>query len=86
MTLAIPISPQAERRLADKAKAAGVDLSTFVSRLIEAEAQRPNLVELSGEIFEKFRSLNMTDEQLGDRLEEEKHVARAERRGEAFTE
>jgi hypothetical protein len=86
MTLAVPISPQAERRLADKAKAAGVDLPTFVSRLLEAEAQRPTLIELSGQVFENFKRMNMTDEELGDRLEEEKHAGRAARRGAPFAE
>lgn len=86
MTLAVPISPQAERRLADKANAAGLDLPTFVSRLLEAEARRPTLLELSGEVFENFKRMEMTDEELGDRLEEEKHAARAARRGAPFAE
>ena len=86
MTLAIPISPQAERRLLDKANAAGVDLPTFVSRLLEAEARRPTVMELSGEVFENFKRMNMTDDELGDRLEEEKHAARAARRGVPFAE
>ena len=86
MTLAIPISPGAEQRLADKAKAAGVDLPTFVSRLLEAEARRPDVFELSGEIFKNFQSSNITDDELGDRLEEEKHAARAKCRGSPFSE
>jgi len=81
MTLAVPISPQAERRLAEKARVAGVDLPTFLSRILEAEARRPTVMELSGEAFENFKRMNMTDEELGDRLEEEKHAARAARRG-----
>ena len=86
MTLAVPISPKTQRRLADKAKAVGVDLPTFVSRLLEAEAQRPTLVELSGQVFENFKRSKMTDEELGNRLEDEKHAARAARRGTPFTE
>jgi hypothetical protein len=43
MTVAIPISPQAERRLAERVKAAGVDFPTFVSCLLEAEAERLGL-------------------------------------------
>jgi len=86
MTLAVPISPEAERRLEDKAKAAGVDLPTFVSRLLEAEAQRPTLIELSGQVFENFKRMNMSDEELGQRLEDEKHAARAARRGAPFAE
>ena len=86
MTLAIPISEQAERRLADRARASGVDLTTFISRLLEAEAERPSARELSGEIFENFKRMNMTDEELAERLEDEKHAARAARRGRPFAE
>ncbi len=86
MTLAVPISSKVERRLVEKAKAAGVDLPTFVSRVLEAEAQRPTLVELSGQVSENFKRMNMTDEELGERLEEEKHAARAARRGAPFAE
>jgi hypothetical protein len=86
MTLAVPISSEAEQRLVDKAKAAGVDLPTFVSRLLEAEAQRPTVVELSGEAFDHFKRMNLSDEELGERLEEKKHAARASRRGFLFAE
>jgi len=86
MTLAIPISSDAERRLEDKAKAAGLDLPTFVSHLLEAEARRPTLVELSGEVFENFKRMKMSDEELAQQLEEEKHADRSARRDAAFTE
>ena len=36
MTLAISISPDAERRLASKASAEGVDVSTLAARLLES--------------------------------------------------
>ena len=86
MTLAIPISPQAEQRLGDKAKALGLDLPTFISRMVEAEAQRPSLIELSGEVFENFKRSALTDEELTDLLEKEKHDERAARRGAPFAE
>jgi hypothetical protein len=86
MTLAVPISSHVEQRLADKAKAAGVDLPTFLSRVLEAEAQRPTVIELSGEAFDHFKQMNLSDEELGERLEQEKHAARAARRGSSFAE
>jgi len=86
MTLAIPVSPLTEQRLADRAKAAGIDLPTFLSRLLEAEAERPTLLDLSGEVFENFKRMSMTDAELAERLEEEKHTARAARRGKPFAE
>ena len=39
MTLAISISPDAERRLANQASAAGIDLSTLASRILESALQ-----------------------------------------------
>lgn len=39
MTLAISLSPDAERRLASKANAEGVDVSTLASRLLESAVQ-----------------------------------------------
>ncbi len=86
MTLAVPISEAAERRLADKARAAGVDLPTFVARLLEAEARRPSLAELSEDVQGNFERSKMSEEELGERLEEEKHAARAARRGKPFAE
>lgn len=40
MTVAVSLSPLAEKRLAKKAKAEGIDLPTLATRMLEAEAQR----------------------------------------------
>ena len=40
MTLAVSISPDAERRLASKASAEGVDISTLAARLLEGAVQK----------------------------------------------
>jgi hypothetical protein len=86
VTLAVPISVEAQHRLAEKAKAAGLDLPTFVARLLEAEAKRPTLSELSGKVFENFNRTGMSESELVDRLESEKHAAREARRGSPFLE
>jgi hypothetical protein len=86
MTLAIELSPATEQRLAEKARAAQLDLSTFLSRLLETEARRPTLREISLEISENFKQMNLTEDELAEKLEEEKHAARAARRGSLFAE
>jgi hypothetical protein len=78
MVLRVPIS--AEARLSVKAKAAGVDLSTYVARYLEMVIQPSrSLREISGPIAEAFKASGMTEGELGDLLEEEKHAMRAER-------
>jgi hypothetical protein len=86
MTLAVPISADAQARLVTKAQAAGVDVSTYAARVLEREARRPTVQELSGEIAENFRRTGMTEEEMGEVLEREKHAAREARRGKPFGE
>ena len=69
-----------EDRLAEKAKEAGVDVARYISNLVEAHAAKPTLKELSGPVYEQFLASGMTDEELGDWLEQAKHEMRAERR------
>lgn len=81
MVLTVPISREAEARLIAKAAAAGVDVSTYVAALVEQATTLPlSLREISGPIADDFAKSGMTDEELGDFLEEVKHAMRAERR------
>lgn len=86
MTLAIPIEPDLEARLAVKAEAAGLDVATYVAQMIEREARRPTVHELSGDSAEKFTQTGMTEEELGELLEREKHEARERKLGRKFSE
>jgi hypothetical protein len=81
MVLTVPISREAEVKLSAKARAAGVDVSTYVATLVEQTTKPPlSLRELSGPMAEEFAKSGMTDDELGDFLEEVKHEMRAERR------
>jgi hypothetical protein len=81
MVLSVPISKDVELKLAEKAAAAGVDVSTYVAALLEQSMKMPlSLREISGPIAEDFTKSGMTDDELGDFLEEAKHQMRAERR------
>jgi hypothetical protein len=86
MMLSVQVPKPVEERLAVKARAAGVDVPTYAARLLERDAVRPTLLELSGEVFENFKRTGMTDDELADTLEKEKHEAREAKRGKPFSE
>lgn len=79
--MSISIPPEAERSLRERAASAGQDLPTYVSHLVASLASPPTpLEQISGPIYQKFLESGMTDDELGDLLEEAKHTMRAERR------
>jgi hypothetical protein len=86
MTLTLQVPEPVEERLAVKARAAGLDIPTYAVRLLERDAVRPSLLEISGEVFESFKQSGMTDDQLAEALEKEKHEAREAKRGAPFSE
>jgi hypothetical protein len=82
MVLTLSISAAAEAKLKAKAVAAGVDIGTYAAQLLELVAAPPkSLKEISGPIAEEFARSGMTEDELSDFLEAEKHAMRAERRG-----
>jgi len=85
MVLRLSISPKAEARLKAKAAAAGVDMESYASSQLEVAAQRPTLEELSGPTAEAFEETGMTEDELAEFLEQEKHAMRAERRAKRST-
>jgi hypothetical protein len=81
MVLSVTISTEAEAKLRAKAAAAGVDLATYAARQLERlAAPPPSLREISGPIGEAFARSGMSEDELSDFLEAEKHAMRAERR------
>jgi len=77
MVLSISISAEAEAKLKAKASAAGVDLATYAARQLELFASPPkSLKEISGPIGEAFTRSGITEDELADFLEAEKHAAR----------
>ena len=82
MVLSLSISAEAEVKLKAKAAAAGVDVETYALRHLELMAAPPrSLKEISGPIAEEFEKSGMTEDELSDFLEAEKHAMRAERHG-----
>jgi hypothetical protein len=81
MVLTVTISAEAEAKLKARAAAAGVDVATYAARQLELlAAPRRSLREVSGPIGAAFSRSGMSEDQLSDFLEAEKHAMRAERR------
>jgi hypothetical protein len=81
MVLSLSISEEAEARLKAKAADAGVDLETYAARYLELMASPPkSLKEISGPIAEEFVRSGMSEDELSDFLETEKHAMRTARR------
>jgi hypothetical protein len=80
VVLNISIPPEIEAKLRTRAQAAGKDLPAYVSGLVKQWVERPvSLEELSGPIAKAFAESGMTEDELAEFLEEEKHAMRAER-------
>lgn len=77
MTLQISLTPEAETRLCERAAAAGKQPADLARAIVERDVRRPTLEEISGPIYQKFLESGMSDEELGDQLEEAKHRMRA---------
>lgn len=81
MSISIPLSPEAEAKLREKAAAVGEDITAYAAGVLERSAKQPvSLEEISGPIAEEFRQSGMTEDQLTDLLETAKHDMRRQRR------
>ncbi len=80
MVLSISIPPETEAKLKARAEAAGEDLPAYITRLVTQAVESPTIEQLSGPIAKAFADSGMTEDELVDFLEAEKHAMRAERR------
>lgn len=81
MTLKLSISPNAETKLREKAAEVGQDVSDYAAGVLERMAESPmDLRDISGPLFDEFKASGMTDDELGDLLEDAKHRMRRQQR------
>ncbi len=80
MSLTIQLPTEDEACLALKAKHAGVDLPTFVQRVLKAEISRPSIEELLKPVHDAFADSGMSENELSELLVQAKKQMRAERR------
>ncbi|HEY8746954.1 MAG TPA: hypothetical protein VIM11_03190 [Tepidisphaeraceae bacterium] len=75
------LSKDAQSKLAERAAAQGVDLSQYISTLVQSTVESPRtLEEIGGPIYQRFLESGTSDDELTEELERAKHEMRAERR------
>jgi hypothetical protein len=70
MTITISLSPQQERRLAERAAQAGQEIAAYVHQLIDRDIQAENLDAILAPVRRNFEQSGMTDEDLTALVEE----------------
>ncbi|MGD0140259.1 MAG: hypothetical protein ABSD28_15405 [Tepidisphaeraceae bacterium] len=81
LPLTLHVSEQTKDALVERAAASGTDLAGYLSVIAEQTVQRPmSLEQICGPVYQNFLDSGMTDDELSDVLEKEKHLARAKRR------
>jgi hypothetical protein len=80
VTLHIPLPPETEARLRQRAKAVGQDLEAYAAHLLDEAARKPPLDDVFAPSRRAFEESGMTEDQLGDLLEDAKHRRREARR------
>jgi hypothetical protein len=80
MTISITLSSTTEEKLKERAAITGQDVAGYVASIVERTVGRPiSIEEISGPIARDFRDSGMTEDELGDFLEDVKHKMRRER-------
>jgi hypothetical protein len=80
-TLHITLPPDTEARLRERALARGQDLATTAARLIDEGVRRPDLDQILAPVRRAFEVSGMSEDDLSELLEREKHAMRAEKNG-----
>ena len=78
--LNLTLPSDVERKLAERATAAGQSPEALASRIIADAVTTPSLAETLADVRRRFAQSGMTEDQLADLLETEKHAMRQERR------
>ena len=74
--LSIQLPPLVLSQLRERARAEGVDVITLAERALRREAARPLLNDVLKPVRDAFASSGMTDDELAELLEVEKHAMR----------
>lgn len=80
MTLQIPLAPDEEARLRQRAAAAGKDVQTFAREALIETIDRPTLTELLAPVYAETRRLGTSVEEVDDMLDRARDEARQERK------
>jgi hypothetical protein len=86
MILTVEIPQPIDAKLVEKAKAAGVDVAVYAQRVLKADALLEPLDEVLASVRKSFSESSLTEDQIIEQYEAEKHAARAAKRGRPFSE
>lgn len=86
MILTLEIPQPLDAKLTEKAKAAGLDVTTYAQCVLKADALLSSLDESLAPVRQAFIHSGATEDQAVDEYEAEKHAIRATRQGKPFCE
>jgi hypothetical protein len=66
MSISIPLSPDAEAKLRERASAAGEDITSYAARVFHEAITAPSVDELLGPFRKQVDESGLSDEQLDD--------------------
>jgi hypothetical protein len=78
--LTVKLPPDVEQKLARRAAAAGEPVESLASRLLAEAVNAPTIDEILAPVRQRVAASGMTEDQLADLLEAEKHAMRNDRR------
>jgi len=78
MTLVIPVSPEVESKLRERAAAEGKDPAAYASKIIEQAVARPSLDELLAPLRREFAASGATDDELVGQISQARDAYRNE--------
>ena len=80
MPVKIDLPPHVEAKARERAAAIGTDLEGYITRIVTRSVEAPlPLEQISGPVAGRFAESGMTEDELTEALEREKHAARRER-------
>ena len=81
MTLTISIPPEVDARLRERAQVLGRDVAEYAADLIQQGISTASLDEVLDPVRRAFAESGMSDDDLAELLEQEKHAMRREKDG-----
>jgi hypothetical protein len=80
LMLQIPLPPDTETKLRERASARGQDVSSYAAHLLKEALNTPSVDELLAPVREAYDKSGITEDESFDFLETEKHAMRRDRR------
>jgi len=78
--LIVKLPPDVEQKLLRRAAAAGEPIESFAGRILADAVNAPTIDEILAPVRQRFAASGMTEQQLSELLEAEKHAMRQDRR------